>query len=468
MMPQTGTWPVCDPLCDDFAATVRRLALAALGARPRRAMLARMDRRDGMRGQATAEYVALVTLVAVVLALAAGLTSGGLASSVLSGMQRGLCRVVGASCSRPIAPRADLVPCPLERSSRVEELSEQIAVLQLGASGTLTAERMSDGRVTVTLADGGSAAGEVGVGVRLRLGSRTIGATAGGALGATWTSGRSWTFADAATAGRFVSTYGSKATISGKLVDGIRSRCSLLCDAVGWRPHPQLPRPDETYAEGGATAALTASLGIGRVGGQLAGLLGRRVQRDGTTTWYLQLDGAASAALRLPALGGTGGTSGAAVLSYTVGPRGRPRTLTARVGGAADAAAQLHAERAVGRIGAGGGHGEAVELEATLDLSDAGNRIAATAALDALVHPGSLATLPSRLRALAARVADHGQLDRRVYALETRSGGFGASIRAGLEAGAGFERTTRGLRLLSAETRLPGLPFLPRDDCRPA
>jgi hypothetical protein len=31
-----------------------------------------------------------------------------------------------------------------------------------------------------------------------------------------------------------------------------------------------------------------------------------------------------------------------------------------------------------------------------------------------------------------------------------------------------FEQTRKGMRLLSAETRLPGLPFLPRDDCRAA
>ena len=34
--------------------------------------------------------------------------------------------------------------------------------------------------------------------------------------------------------------------------------------------------------------------------------------------------------------------------------------------------------------------------------------------------------------------------------------------------GGAFARTHDGMRLLTAETRLPGLPFLPRDDCRPA
>jgi hypothetical protein len=68
------------------------------------------------RGQATSEYVALVTLVAVVLVLAAGLTSGGVAGHVLAGFQRGLCRVAGTACSRSHPLEADLAPCPVERS----------------------------------------------------------------------------------------------------------------------------------------------------------------------------------------------------------------------------------------------------------------------------------------------------------------------------------------------------------------
>ena len=52
---------------------------------------------------------------------------------------------------------------------------------------------------------------------------------------------------------RFVATYGRKATIGGRLLDGVRSRCSLLCDALGWRPHARLPEPDVTFAEAGPT-----------------------------------------------------------------------------------------------------------------------------------------------------------------------------------------------------------------------
>ena len=64
----------------------------------------------GTRGQATSEYVALVALVAVVLALAAGLTSGGVAGHVLAGLQRGLCGVAGKACPRSQPLDADPNP----------------------------------------------------------------------------------------------------------------------------------------------------------------------------------------------------------------------------------------------------------------------------------------------------------------------------------------------------------------------
>ncbi|MGB2712387.1 MAG: hypothetical protein WBC33_12835, partial [Conexibacter sp.] len=67
-----------------------------------------MYRLRSARGQATGEYVALVALVAVVLVLAAGLTSGGIGGQLLGALQRGLCRVAGQTCPRPLIARADL------------------------------------------------------------------------------------------------------------------------------------------------------------------------------------------------------------------------------------------------------------------------------------------------------------------------------------------------------------------------
>ena len=453
---------------------------------------------EGERGQAASEYVALIALVACTLVALVGLTSGGLGSSVLAGLQRGLCAVAQTRCPRTLAERDRLAPCPLERRVREERLSETIASIRLGSSGTLTAVRGSDGRVAVTLADGSAAGVEVGVGARFALGrSRGAGARAGAAL--TWGSGRTWTFPDAASAARFVARHGDKATMRGKLVDELRSACSLLCDAVGWRPHPQLPEPDEVHVEGGALATLTGAFGLD-AGGDASALLGRRVRRDGETTWYLRLSARASARLGLPGAEAATAGGGQALLSYRLAADGRPLALGIHLAGDATRALAL-AGRGRAGVGAAGGAGRgaaggarpagaaggpggarggavggagkaaasdggAVELEATLDLSDPGDRAAAADLLDALA--GDPRALPRRAVALGTRIAAHGQVDLRRYALRGDATQLGGSLALGIAVGGAFERTTKGLRLVAAVTRLPGLPFLPRDDCRQA
>jgi hypothetical protein len=426
-----------------------------------------MEPLGGTRGQASAEYVVLVALVAVVLALAAGLTSGGIGGQVLAGLQRGLCRVTGAACPRPEPVRPDLAPCPVDRSVSREQLSGTVFSVQLGTDGTLSVARGSDGRVTVTIAHGNTAGAQIGAGAVLRLGKALAGRDVQAGAGVAWSSGRSWDFANAAAADRFVAIHGSKATIGGQAVDELRSGCSLLCDAIGWRPHAQLPEPDETYAEAGATAQLTASLGLDWKADASA-ILGRKRGRDGATTWYLQLDAATTASLGLTAVASSGSVGGEAVLAYGLDPHGRPRSLDVQLTGGIGADLQVdRAYRAAG-LTAAGGAGGVVELEAGLDLREAANRTAAAGLLAALTDLDSSSALPARARALAQRIAEQGQLDRRVYALTRTATGYEGGAALGIKVGGGFEHTTRGLRLLSAETRLPGLPFLPRDDCRPA
>lgn len=423
-------------------------------------------------GQAASEYVALLALVAVVLTLAAGLTSGGIGPRVLAGLQRGLCTVARRACPAPTRVEADLEPCPLERSTRSEQLSETIGFVRLGSSGTLAATRSSDGRVSVTLADGSTGGAEVAVGARLRLGRRTLGGRLRADATVDWRSGRVWRFSNLAAAHDFVARFGDKATIGGKLVDDVRSACSLLCDAIGWRPHARLPAPDETFREGGADAALAADLGEGPVSGA-AGLggdaiLGRRLSRDGARTWYLRLGATAIAGLVLPfgATAASGRTEG--VLSYGVDRRGRPVALRVETTGRAATGGSLRLQQPPADARGDVGQAAVIELDATLDLRDPANLAAARSLLDALLHRTPFAALPARAAQLARRFEEHGQLDRRSYALREAGTGVGVSIARGVELAGGFDRTTEHLRLLSAETRLPGLPFLPRDDCRPA
>lgn len=429
-----------------------------------------MARWRGNHGQASTEYVALIALVATALMLAAGLTSGGVGARVLAGLQRGLCAVAQRGCPRPTPVQADLPPCPLERSSRVESLGGALDFVRLAGGGTLTAVRGSDGRVTVTLADDASAGGEAGVGLGLRLGRTALGGAARVGVSATWTAGRSWTLPSAAAARAFVARYGDKATVGGRVVDELRSRCSLLCDAIGWRPHPQLPPPDATYEEGGALALLTAQLGLDGepiAAGQArsAAVLGRQVARDGTTTWYLRV--ASSTVLNLEPERLDGDLRGTAVVSYTLDPAGRPVTLVVHLAGELGASASLAAGGpARARVDAGAAR--VGELDARLDLHDPANRTAATGLLATLTDPTRLGELPARAAALRRRFGEQGELDWRLYALQRTALGIGGTVALGAELSVGFDRTREGMQLLDAQTRLPGLPFLPRDDCRRA
>jgi len=426
-----------------------------------------MERWRGIRGQATSEYVALVALVALVLALAAGLTSGGVGSQVLAGFQRGICRVTGTICPAPEPARPDLAPCPLERTSRREALDGAFDVVRVGKSGALTAARTSDGRVTVTLVDGATVGAGLVFGFELGGdGHRELEATAG--ISAHVESGRSWTLADGAAAHAFIDRYGAKATIGGQAVDLLRSRCSILCDAIGWRPHAKLPPPDERYVGHGAAAKLEASVGPAALKTSAEALLGARQRRDGSTTWFLQLDAGAALDIALGRDLVSPSAQRQAVVSYALDPDGRPTQLAIHAVARNGARVAARAAGGSGRVGGGASGQRVTELDATLDLHDPANAAAAKALIAALSDPLATGRLRRAIAAWHERVARTGSVDRRTYALSSASFSLGAEGGAGPQLGADFQRTHEDMRLLSAETRLPGLPFLPRDDCRVA
>lgn len=415
-----------------------------------------------MRGQATSEYVALVLLVAVVLALAAGLTSGGIGGQVLAGMQRGICRVTGTICPPPEPPRPDLAPCPLERTTRSESLDGAFEVVHLGRSGTLTTSRASDGRVTVSLLDKTTLGPEAGLGLHVSK-RRRLGVEARVGLAASVASGRSWTLPDAAAARAFIGRYGSKATVRGQAVDLLRSGCSLLCDVAGWSPHAKLPPADEHYmAHGGLLGLKVPKL----FDGSADALIGARTRRDGTTTWFVQIGQKLDVVPAFRKAAVRAGRQRQTVVSYSVDADGHPIQLVVHGvtwTGATLAVSGSH-KGLTGRLGGGGQF--LTELDGTLDLRDAWNRAVADAFMKALKHPWKMGELRQRAAVLHQQIAAAGIVDRRTYALTSSTNAIGAKVAIGAQLGADFERTHEGMRLLSAETRLPGLPFLPRDDCR--
>lgn len=426
-----------------------------------------MQRWRGTDGQATSEYVGLVTLVAIVLALAAGLTAGGVGGQVLAGLQRGLCHVARTTCARPRPPGDDLAPCPVERTTSAESLDGAFEFVELGGGGTLTAARTSDGRVTVTLADETRAGAGLGLGFSLGLGRRRA-ASATGEAEVRLSAGRSWTLPDAAAARAFVARYGSKATLGGKAIDLVRSGCSILCDAVGWRPHAELPPPDEQYLDRGTAASATAQVGPLAAHASGGRLMGMRLRRDGRVTWFTQLDATLGAELGLEPAAVAAERTRATVVSYTLDAQHRPVELVLHkvATGGIGAALRGTPGRATADLGAG--TVGVTELDATLDLHDARNRAVAAAFVAALRSPADTRRLRDRTAAVGRRIASTGVVDQRTYALSSSAFSLGATVTLGGRLGGGFQHTAEGMRLLTAETRLPGLPFLPRDDCRPS
>ncbi|HET6447871.1 MAG TPA: hypothetical protein VFG31_02085 [Conexibacter sp.] len=426
-----------------------------------------MERWREARGQATSEYVALVALVAVVLALAAGLTAGGVGGQLLAGMQRGLCRVVGTACARPVSSADELSPCPLERTTSGESLDGAFEAIKVGGGATLRTVRSSDGRVTVTLARDASTGGELGVGAKLALG-RWRGGKATAEVDVRHIFSRSWTLPSAAAARAFVDRYGSKATLGGRAVDLVRSGCSILCDAIGWRPHTELPPPDEVSLGSGAAAQLTVAFGAAGIHASNGSLLGVQLRRDGTSTWFIQLDAAVAAELALGAAESAAGSQRQSVIAYTLDARRRPTELAIETVVQRGGAAAIGGGRARTNATLAAGEARVTELDATLELRDPHNRTVVAALARALRDPFAIRSLRRRAAAVYERIRRAGVVNRRTYALSSSGVELGAKLALGARLGGAFTRTREGMRLVSAETRLPGLPFLPRDDCRPS
>jgi hypothetical protein len=403
------------------------------------------------RGQASVEYVALVALVGLALAGAAALTAGGLGPRIVYAIRLGLCTLTHTACPAPPRDRADLPPCPVGRRTRSQDLDLSVAFVRLGQGLGLEQDSYSDGHVVVRFVDEHQVGLTGTLGVAFKLG-RVTGAGVGGDLSVTFQAGRAWSFSDPAAARRFVREYGSLQTLVGRAIDDLERDC-WVCRQLGFGPKTP-PPPTETYAVLGGRAHADATAGLDQASGldeAASAAIGRRDERGGRRTVYFRLAGAAALDLAAGAgLSHVAEASGAVAL--TLDRHGRPLGL--RLEGAA-----LTAD---GWGGSGGGRVEEVETDIPLDSAAARSRMAA------VLH----ALAPARLRELPAAVAraerwarSHATTTRRTYALAERHGGAGVELRAGVDVGGGYAHTSRELRLVGVQTRLPGLPFLSREDC---
>src|SRR4051812_48773424 len=112
------------------------------------------------RGQASVEWIGVVTLVAVLLAtgIALALPGEGIAGAFIRQFHRALCIVSGGVCD------LDRRPCPGASSSTFGDAHLNLGLVRGGRNELMLYERQSDGSVLVTHLGDWSAGVEVGVG----------------------------------------------------------------------------------------------------------------------------------------------------------------------------------------------------------------------------------------------------------------------------------------------------------------
>jgi hypothetical protein len=238
-----------------------------------------------------------------------------------------------------------------------------------------------------------------------------------------------------------------------------------------------MPEADATYREGGAYAEFAAAVrgsGLrgriagGELEGEVGGIVGRRLGRDGRVTWYDRVDSESLG--RLGALFGALEARAANTGSLEVTlDHGRPLELRLRAAARWHGDTELpHAAATVRDIAASlrgapaspGGRGRRIEAEISLDLTDPANRRALAGVVDVWRLRAPPSDWDDRLRALAARLDADGDVDVRV---EERD--LGAEAALGLSVGGGYRRTQEVRELLRAWSLHAGAGLREREDC---
>jgi hypothetical protein len=396
------------------------------------------------RGQAAVDYLALIALVAVVLALGLAFVTGtapGIVNAVAGQFRHALCVVGGGPCpdSRP-------QPCAVASRRDAHHYAVSLVIFRGDHDRYVLREQMSDGTVRLTVARSGALGAEVGAGGRVRVSvrGRRIGMTDEARIGiqGVLASGRVFVARDAREAAAFMRAIGE-----------------------GDDP-PSAAR--EVFYEGGVRGLATIGVGNSVAGATLRGLSeamigGRRDRRSGDLTLAAHAGSAGWGALTV-ALGGPIATHERNVsLQVRLDRRRHPIELSLAATGtlAAGAALPPGLSRALqGRVSAmnADAAGRRLDLVARLDLRDP---LVAAAWEDFRDHPGS----GSAIRALGETIADRAQFDVRTYRTKSSSSGASAGIGQIVQIGGEYEHLIENSRLVAASTRPAGGLWEQRSDC---
>ena len=365
-------------------------------------------------GQATAEYVAILAIVALLLAGGFAVAAPPLGAKVVEAVRTGLCLVGGDICRPADAAAAGLAPCLTGERWQRQDTTLDIAVVRLGGRGEWQLAVQSDGGATVTrLAEN---EGGVTAGAGVTFSPLGVEAEIEGALTLGYRGGEAWRFASAAEATAFL------------------ARAEADAEARAARP-PAIRWHAVTAGADGEAAAAFRDLAKAGVRVAAAGAIGLKTE-GARRTLTLEADRRDLAlfgnvpGFREAAVGG-----GTAVVDLTW-EAGTLRELALRT-----------ASRDGDRID---------EHAARLALDDAADRAVA----EAVLRPGG-----AGLDALTAHLAREGVLEHAAYVVEEQRTGFSVSGRLGVALGLDHERISGSRRLIDATTQVRGGPPQRRFDC---
>ena len=372
-------------------------------------------------GQASLEYVAVISLVAAVLVLAApAVGSPSIAREVARAVRLGLCVVADDYCRAGDAAAERLPPCTL--GSRVSGRESEISLLnfRLGENNEWNVSVASDGSVSIVHTEGGSAALVAGVGAELGY-QVAVEAEASAGLRVQTMSG--WRFPDRDAAKRFIAGLPSSARLQ----------------APAWQS-------GALGGQAGAGAALKGGgVDLGSLGSAAKLASGVRSGPGDTLTLFGEV---ALSDPELRVLGSQIVGLGAArvVLEYTFAG-GEPTQLAFRT------------------VVPGDGGKRATETLRRLDLRMPGNRFVAQPLLGAGMFRPPTPGYVRDLDRVLEWIETEGTIERATYAVDDSSKNIGFALKTGAELGLAHTTIRVGQRLVDATAKVPGEKERSRFDC---
>jgi hypothetical protein len=375
--------------------------------------------RDSRSGQASAEYVSVLLVVALVLAGAAGAAAAvpGIGERVIRTVRTGICIVGGDVCRSADAAAAGLSPCVVSERTRAQDTTVDLAVVRAGTHGEWQLALQSDGRAMVTRLEEDEAGPTVGVGVTFS--PVGLEAAASAALVAGYRGGRAWRFPDVRDARAFLEAAMQHGSV-----------------AAGRRPDVRWHAVSANAgAEAAAALAGLASAGFSAAAGEAIGLRTDGPRKTLTLGYGLELP---QVRVDLPGFAVTGSGKRTGTMDVTW-EHGALRELTQRL------------------VIARGDRVE--ELSVRLDLRAPESRALA----ERVLLTGG--TDRGAAHALARHMARVGTGELDVYALSEDRSGVSVGGKLGVSLGFSHERTVALRRLVDAVSRRAGEPARRRFDC---